>query len=201
MLNNPTAPLHPAEAQILAKLPETTRERLRALRMMVFDVDGVLTDGRLWYSEQGEVFKGFHALDGHGLRMLGESGISVAIITGRESGIVARRAAELGIRFVHQGVGDKVAILSQIAQENGLALNELGYMGDDLIDLAAMQRVGFSASVPNAPFYVSQMASWVSTLPAGQGAVRECCDAILAAQGRLATFITGGLLKTTGVIQ
>lgn len=201
MLNNPTAPLHPAEAQILAKLPEATRERLRALRMMVFDVDGVLTDGRLWYSEQGEVFKGFHALDGHGLRMLGESGISVAIITGRESGIVARRAAELGIRFVHQGVRDKVAILSQIAQENGLALNELGYMGDDLIDLAAMQRVGFSASVPNAPFYVSQMASWVSTLPAGQGAVRECCDAILAAQGRLSTFITGGLLKTTGVIQ
>ncbi|WP_454007129.1 KdsC family phosphatase [Alcaligenes sp. Marseille-Q7550] len=201
MLNNPTAPLHPAEAQILAKLPETTRERLRALRMLVFDVDGVMTDGRLWYSEQGEVFKGFHALDGHGLRMLGESGISVAIITGRESGIVARRAAELGIRFVHQGVRDKVAILSQIAQENGLALNELGYMGDDLIDLAAMQRVGFSASVPNAPFYVSQMASWVSTLPAGQGAVRECCDAILAAQGRLATFIAGGLLKTTGVIQ
>ncbi len=201
MMNTPTAPLHPAEALILAKLPESTRESLRALRMMVFDVDGVLTDGRLWYSEQGEIFKGFHALDGHGLRMLGESGIAVAIITGRESGIVARRAAELGIRFVHQGVRDKVAILTQIAQENGLALNEIGYMGDDLIDLAAMQRVGFSASVPNAPFYISQMASWVASQPAGQGAVRECCDAILAAKGRLGAFINGGLLKTTGVIQ
>lgn len=104
MMNTPTAPLHPAEAQILAKLPELVRNQLRQLRMMVFDVDGVLTDGRLWYSANGEEFKSFHALDGHGLRMLGESGIGVALITGRESGIVSRRAAELGIPFVHQGV-------------------------------------------------------------------------------------------------
>ncbi|MGO3844183.1 MAG: KdsC family phosphatase, partial [Alcaligenes pakistanensis] len=180
---------------------ENVRNQLRQLRMMVFDVDGVLTDGRLWYSEHGEEFKSFHALDGHGLRMLGESGIHVALITGRESGIVSRRAAELGIPFVHQGVRDKIAVLTQIAQENGLSLSEVGYMGDDLIDLPAMQRVGFSASVSEAPFYISQIASWVATLPAGQGAVRECCDAILAAQNRLAAFITGGPLKTTGVIQ
>src|SRR5690606_27502736 len=107
----------------------------------------------------------------------------------------------LGVPFVDQGVRDKIATLTQLAQENGLSLSEVGYMGDDLIDLPALARVGFSASVPEAPFHSSQIASWVATQPAGHGAVRECCDAILASQGRLAAFITGGPLKTTGVIQ
>src|SRR5690625_7557592 len=107
---------------------------------MAFDVDGVLTDGTLWYSRNGEVVKGFHALDGHGLRLLKESGILVALITGREGPIVDRRAAELGIDIVQQGVRDKAHALSQLGQEYGLDMDHIGYMGDDLIDLPAFQR-------------------------------------------------------------
>src|SRR5690554_247162 len=102
---------HPVEAQILAKVPAAVIERARQLRIMAFDVDGVLTDGSLWYGEHGEIAKGFHALDGHGLRMLRESGITVALITGREGAIVARRAAELGIDLVHTGISDKTVTI------------------------------------------------------------------------------------------
>src|SRR3546814_10232320 len=141
---------HPAEALILAKISSTVQERARQVRMMIFDVDGVLTDGRLWYGEHGEIMKGFNALDGHGLRLLRESGITIALVTGREGPIVARRAAELGIALVHQGVRDKAQTITTLAQEHGYALPEVGYMGDDIIDLTALQRVGFAASVPNA---------------------------------------------------
>src|SRR5690606_7170100 len=169
--------------------------------LMAFDVDGVLTDGRLWYGEHGEIAKGFHALDGHGMRLLKESGITVALITGREGPIVARRAADLGINLVQQGVRDKAQAITAIAQERGHALSEVGYMGDDIIDLAALQRVGFAASVPNAPAYISQVAHWVSSLPGGAGAVRECCDVILAAQGRLGAFFNPTAMRMSGTIQ
>src|SRR3546814_6991590 len=128
---------------------------------MAFDVDGVLTDGSLWYGEQGELMKRFNALDGHGLRLMRESGIAVALITGRSGAIVDRRAAELGIALVRQGVRDKARVIAELAQEQGCSLAETGYMGDDIIDLAALQRVGFAASVPNAPAYVAQAAPWV----------------------------------------
>src|SRR5690606_5433570 len=174
---------HPAEAQILARIPEAVRERARAVRMMVFDVDGILTDGSLWYGEQGEAVKPFNALDGHGLRLLREQGIHVAWVSGRKSAITARRAAELGISPALQGVRDKIAAVEDLAREAGLSLQDVGYMGDDIIDLPVLQRVGFAASVPNAPFYVGQAAHWTSTLKGGAGAVRECCDLILAAHG------------------
>lgn len=192
---------HPVEAQILAKASAPVIERARQLRVMAFDVDGVLTDGRLWYGEHGEVAKGFHVLDGHGLRLMRESGITVALITGREGAIVARRAAELGIALVYQGVRDKAQTIATLAQENNCSLHEIGYMGDDIIDLSAMQRVGFAASVPNAPAYVSQIAHWVSTRAGGSGAVRECCDLILAAQGRLGAFFSPQARPLTGNIQ
>ncbi|NYT37579.1 phenylphosphate carboxylase subunit delta [Allopusillimonas soli] len=192
---------HPAEALILARVAPAIVERAKQVRIMAFDVDGVLTDGRLWYGEQGEVLKTFHVLDGHGLRLLDESGIAVALITGRESTILARRAAELGIALVQQGVRDKAAALTALAQEQGCSLAETGYMGDDIIDLAALQRVGFAASVPDAPAYVSQAAHWISSRPGGTGAVRECCDLLLAAQRRLGAFLTPqGALKR-GTIQ
>lgn len=192
---------HPVEAQILAKTSAAVIDRVRPLRLMAFDVDGVLTDGRLWYGEHGELVKGFHALDGHGLRLLRESGITVALITGREGPIMARRAAELGIALVFQGVRDKAQALATLAQDHNCSLNEIGYMGDDIIDLSAMQRVGFAASVPNAPSYVSQIAHWVSSRPGGSGAVRECCDLILAAQGRLGAFLSPQARPMTGNIQ
>lgn len=192
---------HPAEAQILAKADSAVIQRTRVLRLMTFDVDGVLTDGALWYGEQGEVMKGFHALDGHGLRLLQESGIHVALITGRQGAIVDRRAAELGIQIVHQGVRDKAATLSELGQTLSLSMEQIGYMGDDLIDLPAMQRAGFSASVPNAPPYIQHAAHWVSSRHGGHGAARDCCDLILASQGRLAAFFAPQSMLMAGAIQ
>ena len=194
-------PQHPAEALLLAKISPDLQQRLRQLRLMVFDVDGVLTDGRLWYGEQGEAVKAFHALDGYGLRLLDESGIRVALITGREGPIVARRAAELGIAEVHQGVRNKIDVLQDMTQRLGLDFSEVGYMGDDIIDIAAMQRVGFAASVPDAPSYIAHLSHWVASKQGGMGAVRECCDIILASQGKLGALLNAKPLSTTAVIQ
>ncbi|CAM3895082.1 KdsC family phosphatase [Bordetella bronchialis] len=192
---------HPAEALILARIPPIVKERAAAVRLMVFDVDGVLTDGSLYYGEHGELFKRFNALDGHGLRLLAEGGIAVALITGRSGPIVDRRAAELGIAEVMQGVRDKGGALAALAQRNGVTLDQTGYMGDDIIDLPAMQRAGFAASVPNAPAYVAQGAHWVASHPGGSGAVRECCDLLLACQGRLGTLLASPGLLGPGAIQ
>ncbi|ANY14748.1 KdsC family phosphatase [Bordetella pseudohinzii] len=193
---------HPADALVLARIPAPVRERAMAVRLMVFDVDGVLTDGSLYFGEHGEMFKRFNALDGHGLRLLMEGGFKVALMTGRSGPVVDRRAAELGISEVLQGVRDKGAALAELAQRQGIQLDQTGYMGDDIIDLPAMQRAGFAASVSTAPAYVAQAAHWVSTLPGGGGAVRECCDLLLAAQGRLGAFLTSPTVLTgPGAIQ
>ncbi|AHV94015.1 3-deoxy-D-manno-octulosonate 8-phosphate phosphatase, YrbI family protein [Bordetella holmesii ATCC 51541] len=161
---------------MLARIPAPVRERATAVRLMVFDVDGVLTDGSLYFGEHGEMFKRFNALDGHGLRLLMESGIRVALITGRSGPVVDRRAAELGISEVLQGIRDKGAALTELAQRQGVQLDQTGYMGDDIIDLPAMHRAGFAASVHNAPAYVTQAAHWVSALP---GAVVRCANAAI----------------------
>ena len=181
---------HPVEALILARISPAVIQRASQVRIMALDVDGVLTDGGLLYGEHGELMKRFNVLDGYGLQLMRESGITVALITGREGPIVARRAAELGIALVQQGVRDKAQAITELAQSQGCSLAEVGFMGDDIIDLAALQRVGFAASVPNAPTYVSQAAHWISTRKGGDGAVRECCDLVLAAQGRLGSFFT-----------
>lgn len=191
---------HPAEALILSRIPQNIRARLANIRLMVFDVDGVLTDGSLWYGENGEALKRFHVQDGHGLKMLSMGGINVALVTGREGPIVARRAAELGLGDVMQNVRDKGAALATLATRHHLKMDQIGFMGDDLIDLPAMQRAGFAASVPEAPAYIAQAAHWVSTRPGGHGAARECCDLILAAQQRLGQFFQPGLLGP-GVVQ
>ncbi|MFY9137892.1 KdsC family phosphatase [Zwartia sp.] len=199
-MNRPNLPPHPAESLVLARTPAALRERLARLKLMIFDVDGVLTDGSLWYGEQGEMFKRFNALDGHGLKMLATSGIKVALVTGREGPIVDRRAAELGLGDVLQNVRDKGAVLTELVARYHLTFEESGFMGDDLIDLPAMQRAGFAASVPDAPAYITQAAHWVATKSGGKGAARECCDLILASQGRLGHFFQPGRLGP-GVIQ
>ena len=193
-------PVHPAEALVLAKLPDNLIERLSAVRLMIFDVDGVLTDGGLWYGEQGEALKRFHVLDGHGLKMLDSSGIGVAIVTARDGPIVAWRCAELGIAHVRQGVRDKAQALIELAQAFGVDRHAVGYMGDDVIDLPAMQQAGLAVTVPNAPDYLSQSAHWTTGRHGGHGAVRECCDAILASQRKLAPFLLGCSVGA-GVIQ
>jgi len=194
------APIHPAEALLLAKVPEHVVERAARIQLMIFDVDGILTDGRLLYGEQGEVIKQFHVLDGHGLKMLDTSGIGVAIITARDGPIVAWRAAELGITHVKQGVRDKASALQALAKELGLSHEAVGYMGDDVIDLSAMQLAGLAVTVPNAPAYIGQNAHWTTTREGGQGAARECCDLILAAQHKLSNFLVGNTVGV-GMIQ
>lgn len=199
MINKNTA--HPAEVQILSQISPNVIERAKSVRLMAFDVDGILTDGSLWYNEHGETIKVFNALDGHGLRLLKESGIKVALITGRKSPITDRRASELGINVVLQGVRDKADALVEIAHEYGFTTEQMGFMGDDLIDLAAMQRSVFAASVINAPIYIQQAAHWISSKPSGSGAARQCCDVILAAQGKLSTFMNAQAMLMTGAMQ
>lgn len=194
-------PPHPAEALILTKASAAAVVRARHVQLMAFDVDGILTDGSLWYGENGETVKRFNALDGHGLRLIREGGVAVALVTGREGPIVARRAAELGISLVLQGVRDKAQALSELAQQQGHTLDQVGFMGDDILDLAAMQRVGFAVSVPNAPPYIRQAAHWVTSREGGHGAARECCDLVLAAQGRLRHFFSPNAVILGGVTQ
>jgi len=160
-------------------------ERARAVRMMIFDVDGVLTDGRLYYTDAGDELKAFSTLDGHGLRMLMDSGVATAIITGRRSGIVEHRARNLGIDHVFQGVKDKGAAVTELARSLGLAREACGFMGDDLVDLPAMRRCGFAVATSEAPDVVRERAHFVATRAAGAGAVREVCELLMRAQGTL----------------
>jgi len=198
---NDSVSSHPAEAALLAQTTPNTIKRVKKIQLMVFDVDGVLTDGQLYYGAQGEVMKVFHALDGHGLRLLKEGGIHVALVTGRQGDIVSRRGAELGIQHVKQGIRNKVEALESLANQLQLDMSQIGFMGDDLIDLSAMQMAGFAASVPNAPCYVAQAAHWVAKRPGGAGAARECCDLILAAQGKLSQFFQPNPMIMSGAVQ
>ena len=160
-------------------------ERIKPLRLIAFDVDGVLTDGGLYLSDSGEEFKRFNSLDGHGLKMLKASGVELAIITGRTSKCVELRAKNLGIARLYQGVEDKLAVMQSLLAELKLAPEAAAFMGDDVVDLPVMRRVGLALSVPAAPQIVRDHAHYVSQREAGHGAVREVCELILGAQGTL----------------
>ncbi len=164
-------------------LSEEAIARARRVRLMVFDVDGVLTDGSLHFGADGELIKTFNVLDGHGIKLLQQSGVVTAIISARQSTLVARRAADLGIAHVQQGVHDKLSGFQALLQECGVAAEDSGFIGDDVIDLPVLTRVGFAASVPNGHPEVRSRVHYVTTVRGGQGAVRELCDFILRAQG------------------
>jgi 3-deoxy-D-manno-octulosonate 8-phosphate phosphatase (KDO 8-P phosphatase) len=153
---------------------------------MVFDVDGVLTDGALYMTEGGGEMKVFHVRDGHGLKMLQESGIQAAILSGRRSAAVDARAAELGIKIVEQGSSDKSAAFERLLSRLGVAAGATGYMGDDFPDLPVLERCGFAACVPDAPQAVRKSAHYVARAAAGRGAAREVCEFIMQAQGTFA---------------
>jgi 3-deoxy-D-manno-octulosonate 8-phosphate phosphatase (KDO 8-P phosphatase) len=156
--------------------------RARALRLAIFDVDGVMTDGTLYIGAQGESFKAFNILDGHGLKMLQSAGVATAIISGRSSEAVERRASELAIAHVVQGCADKVATFEALRAQLGVEAAACSFMGDDLPDLAVMQRCGLAVAVANAVEPVRQAAHYVTRAPGGHGAVREFCDLVLAAR-------------------
>jgi 3-deoxy-D-manno-octulosonate 8-phosphate phosphatase (KDO 8-P phosphatase) len=163
----------------------TAVERAAQVRLMVLDVDGVLTDGRLYYGPDGEALKAFHVRDGHGIKLLREAGIEVAILTARQSRIVAVRARELGVERVIQGAADKVAGFERILADTGTSEQQCGYIGDDWPDLAVLGRVGFAATVADAVEEVRAAAHWIAKAPGGSGAVRELAEFVLHAQGRL----------------
>jgi 3-deoxy-D-manno-octulosonate 8-phosphate phosphatase (KDO 8-P phosphatase) len=157
--------------------------RAQDIALLILDVDGVLTDGRLYYTEQGETLKTFNTLDGHGIKLLAKAQVKVALITGRESAMVARRAQELGIEQLHQGVHDKLAVADALLKQYSLAWPQVAVMGDDWPDLPLMTRAGLAAAPCNAHAEVKAHAHHLSALAGGQGAVRECCDVILMAKG------------------
>ena len=157
----------------------TARARARQLEWMFFDIDGVLTDGGLFYGAQGETLKRFHVLDGHGIKALRAAGIKVALLSGRQHPANEQRAQELGIDQLVQGAQAKGAAFDRLVNALGLKPARCGHMGDDLPDLEVFNRVGFSAAVPDAVASVLEAAHWVSRRSGGQGAVRECCDFIL----------------------
>ena len=157
--------------------------RAGRVRLMIFDVDGVLTDGSLHYAANGELIKTFNVLDGHGIKLLQGSGVTTAIISARKSDIVARRAADLGIRYLQQGVHDKRAAFEQLLSETGIDAAACGFIGDDVIDLPVLSRAGFSASVPGGHPEVKARVHYITQAAGGRGAVRELCDFLLRAQG------------------
>jgi 3-deoxy-D-manno-octulosonate 8-phosphate phosphatase (KDO 8-P phosphatase) len=168
--------------------PERKRaslKRAKRVRLMLFDVDGVLTDGRLWYGPTGEAFKSFCALDGHGMKLAMQSGIAVALLSGRSSPAVAVRAAELGVAHVLQGVDDKLAAFGALCGKLGMTADEAGFMGDDLVDLPVLRRCGFACAPPGAHALVRGQVHYVARARAGAGAAREVCDFLMRSQGTL----------------
>jgi 3-deoxy-D-manno-octulosonate 8-phosphate phosphatase (KDO 8-P phosphatase) len=149
----------------------------------VLDVDGVMTDGRLIYHDDGTESKAFDVRDGHGIKMLKQAGIETALISGRSSPMVEKRAADLGITEVAQGVRDKIPILEEILSKKGLAIEQSAFVGDDVVDLPVMNRVGFSVVVADASEYLFDTAHYVTLAPGGRGAVREVAELILGVQG------------------
>lgn len=175
---------------MIAAHSELTRPELLGkaalIRLAIFDVDGVLTDGRLYLSDQGDVCKAFHIRDGFGLKLLMEAGITVAVISGRRDASVERRLAELGVDLAYLGVTDKLAALQDLQTRLNLAPAQIAYTGDDWIDLPVMARVGLAIAVQDADPWVREQADWRTVRRGGSGAVREVCELLLEAHGRLA---------------
>lgn len=168
------------------------------LKAAIFDVDGVLTDGRLYIGEQGEIFKAFHALDGHGLKLLVQAGITPLIVTGRDSAAVRRRVADLGLPHAVYGASDKLAAAESLLTTLGLAWPQVAVIGDDWPDLPLFAQAGFCCAPANAHDEVKAVADHVTTAAGGAGAAREFCDLLLMACGRYASLLASQLMTLDG---
>jgi len=158
-------------------------EVAKKIKLIAFDVDGVLTDGRISFTSSGEEIKSFNVRDGHAIKMAFRAGLTIAVITGRESPIVQRRCGELGIELLYQGIKDKQTSLADIMERTGFAASEVAFMGDDIVDLPVMMSVGFGCSPSDAAEEVRQRSDLVTRAPGGNGAARELVFFILQAQG------------------
>ena len=157
--------------------------RAKAVRMIVFDIDGVLTDGSLFFGDDGQEYKAFNSRDGHGIKMLRATGIEPGIITGRTSQVVLHRARNLGITHIYQGVEDKQEAFEALLQAQHLSAEHIAYMGDDIVDLPVLRRCGLAITVPDAPPDVKARCHLITQAHAGRGAAREVCEFIMRAQG------------------
>ena len=168
----------------MAKLlnPEAIQQCAAGIRLACFDVDGTLTDGRLLFTDDGAEIKAFHVHDGQGLRLLEDSGITVALITARDSRIVRARGQDLRLKHVYTGVSDKLAQLKRLCTDEAIALSQVAYMGDDLPDLACLQSAGLAACPADAVPVIRDHVHWISAFAGGNGAARQFCDLLLAAQ-------------------
>ncbi len=160
-------------------------DRATQIRLIIFDVDGVLSDGRLILGDDGQEYKAFNTKDGHGMKMLRSTGVEIGIITGRTSNVVALRMKGLGIEHLYQGQQDKLPAYEELKAKLGLKDEQVAYMGDDVVDLPIMCRVGLAATVADAHHMVKRYAHWQSEYDGGRGAVRELCELIMEAQGTL----------------
>jgi 3-deoxy-D-manno-octulosonate 8-phosphate phosphatase (KDO 8-P phosphatase) len=156
--------------------------RAKKIRLLILDVDGVLSDGKLYFTNSGEEIKAFNSLDGHGIKMLQKSGVAVAIITGRTSYIVEKRAQDLGVQHLLQGREDKLNALQELLSHNAFTLDQIAHMGDDYPDLPLIRRVGLGLAPANAHSVIKQHSHWQSQHKGGEGAVREACDLLMTAQ-------------------
>ena len=160
-------------------------EKAKNIKLVIFDIDGVMTDGSLFFDNQGEEYKAFNSLDGHGLRMLQECGVRAAVITGRQSKLVQHRMHDLGINLLYQGYRDKTPAFEMLMKEVNLQKYEITYVGDDVVDLPIMSQLDFAIAVQNAHPFVKQHAHWITERSGGRGAVRDVCEFILEAKGLL----------------
>jgi len=166
----------------------------QGIRAAIFDVDGVLTDGRIYLSERGEEVKAFSTLDGHGLKLLAQGGIAPVVVTGRDSPAVRRRVADLGIAHAAYGAQDKLAAATSLLAALQLDWNQVAAMGDDWPDLPLMTRAAFACAPANAHVEAKAVAQYVTSASGGHGAARECCDLLLVAAGRYASLLHGHLV-------
>lgn len=174
---------------------ESASEKAKSIRLLILDVDGVLTTGAIYYCSNGTEFKGFHIHDGMGIKLLQKVGIEIAIITAKQSETVVKRAADLEIKHLYLGYNDKLPAYEDLKQKLKLSDQEIAYMGDDLPDLPILRRVNFAITVPNAPSIVQQHVDLITKHKPGKGAVREACEFILEAQNKLQSVLQSYLTK------
>ncbi|WP_455366197.1 3-deoxy-manno-octulosonate-8-phosphatase KdsC [Kaarinaea lacus] len=162
---------------------EEVLNRAKNVKLVIFDVDGVLTDGSLFYGDDGQEYKAFHSRDGHGMKMLQETGVQIGIITGRTSEVVLHRMKNLQVQHIYQGRLEKLPAFEELISKLGITPEHVAYVGDDVVDLPIMTRVGLAITVPGAHDLAKQYAHWITSQPAGAGAAREICEMIMKAQG------------------
>lgn len=170
-------------------------EKAAKIRLVIFDVDGVLTDGSLFYGDDGQEYKAFNSRDGHGMKMLQSTGVEIGIITGRTSRVVQLRMENLGISHVFQGKLDKLPAFDDLTGKLGLSNEQVAYVGDDVVDLPILVRVGLAIAVQDAHPLVKQHSHWITPSPGGRAAARDVCELIMQAQGNLEALLNSYLSR------